>query len=305
MTKAPALVVMAAGMGSRYGGLKQIDPISPQGEVILDFSIYDARRAGFEKFVLIIKRELEADFEEVIGRRLRHQVPLAYAYQELEDLPEGFFVPSGRQKPWGTSHAVRAARGHIDGPFAVINADDFYGADAFRAMFGFLSSRQNPGGIPQYAMVGYKLGNTLTDHGSVARGCCRAEGDTLVEIHERTNIIKKDGAAAFSEDAGATWHPLALDIPVSMQFFGFTPDFFDINEKHFKSFLRLPAPDPLKNECYLPWVVGQAVTAGEARVRILPSHDHWFGVTYPQDKPYVVESVAGLRRAGAYPEALW
>lgn len=305
MPQAPALVVMAAGLGSRYGGLKQMDSISPEGEVLLDFSVYDALMAGFQKIVLVIKHELEDEFEERVGKRLRRCVDIQYAFQDINDLPQGFKVPEGRRKPWGTSHAVRAARHLITEPFAVINADDFYGADAFRVMHSFLTTPKNPLEPSSFSMVGYRLGNTLTDYGSVARGVCRVEGDYLAEIHERTKIIKKEGGAAFSEDGGFSWHPLSLDTTVSMQFFGFSPEFFTLNEKYFSRFLEASSADPLQSECYLPWVVGQIVDAGDATVKILHSEDRWFGVTYPEDKPMVEKSIEKLRWEGVYPPGLW
>ncbi len=304
MNNAPTLVVMAAGMGSRFGGLKQIAPITENGEVILDFSVFDAQRAGFGDVIFVIKKELEPDFEQAIGTRLRQHINIRYAYQELSDIPSGFSIPDGRVKPWGTAHAVRSVRGMVDGPFAVINADDFYGMDAFRAMAEALAAPQK-GPVPEYAMVGYRLGNTLTDYGSVARGVCRVENDLLQEIQERTNIVKKDGAAAFSQDNGETWHPLGLDTIVSMQFFGFQPDFIPLCEAYFLEFLRSPMPDPLKSECFLPGLVGEVLQKGQAVMRVLPSSGQWFGVTYAEDKPMVKQSIAKLRAQGAYPPSLW
>ena len=301
MKKAPTLLVMAAGMGSRYGGLKQLDPVSPNGEFILDFSVYDALRAGFGDVVLVIKRALHDDFEQTVGARLKKHAKITYAYQDMDDLPAGFSIPEGREKPWGTAHAVRAARSVIDRPFAVINADDFYGADAFRVMCDYLSSEAAPG---KSAMVGYELGNTLTDHGSVARGICSVENGLLTGIVERTRIEKRDGAAAFTVDDGATWHPLTLDTIVSMQFFGFDSSFISFVDEQFDDFLQ-NLSNPLKEEFLLPTMVGDAIDAGQCALRVLHSADKWFGVTYAQDKPMVVESIARLRESGKYPESLW
>ncbi|MCL2083599.1 MAG: sugar phosphate nucleotidyltransferase [Oscillospiraceae bacterium] len=304
MNKAPALVVLAAGMGSRYGGLKQIDPIAENGEVILDFSVYDALRAGFNEIILIIKKEIEADFEQAVGSRLRRQVDIKYAYQALNDIAPEFLVPPGRAKPWGTAHAVLAVKDMVSGPFAVINADDFYGAGAFRVMSEHLSIKKTEG-IPEYCMVGYRLGNTLTDHGSVARGVCQVKNGFLSEIQEHTNIIKKDSGASFSTDGGVTWQPIDPDAPVSMQFFGFYPTFFPLCDRYFCDFLRSESTDTLKGECYLPWVVGQTIKNNESRVKVLQSDGNWFGVTHAKDKPAVIESIADLRRQGEYPPSLW
>lgn len=301
MSKAPALLVMAAGMGSRYGGFKQLDPVSPHGEFILDYSVYDALRAGFGDIILVIKRTLRDEFEETVGARLKRHANVLYAYQDMNDLPAGAILPEGRVKPWGTAHAVRAARDVIEGPFAVINADDFYGASAFRVMREFLSGECSP---RTYAMVGYTLGNTLTDHGTVARGICSVRDDCLTGIVERTKIAKRDGAAAFTLDDGQTWSPLGLDTIVSMQFFGFAKSFLPFIESRFSDFLK-NLSDPLKEEFLLPTVVGDAIAEGRTDMRVLRSPDRWFGVTYAQDKPAVVEAIARLHAEGAYPEALW
>ncbi|MDR1692690.1 MAG: NTP transferase domain-containing protein [Oscillospiraceae bacterium] len=292
----PTLVVMAAGMGSRFGGAKQMEPISEHGEALLDFSVYDALRAGFGKIVIVIKKAIEADFEEAVGARLRRQADVVYAYQELTDLPGGRVPPEGRVKPWGTGQAVLAARRAVgDVPFAVINADDFYGRDAFAVMAEFLSD--SPTG---YAMVGYRLGNTLSEHGSVARGVCSTENGFLTALTERTKIVKTPDGAAYTED-GETWVPLPLDTIVSMQLFGFLPDFFGHLETGFETFLR-NNPDPLKGEFFLPKRVGELISQGQATLRVLESADKWFGVTYREDKPAVVAAIAALRAGGAYPD---
>ncbi|MDR0293131.1 MAG: nucleotidyltransferase [Oscillospiraceae bacterium] len=296
----PSLVVMAAGMGSRFGGLKQMEPVTGRGEVLLDFSIYDALDAGFESVILIIKRAIERDFEEKVGRRLRRQAGVRYVYQELDDLPDGRRPPEGREKPWGTGQAVLAARGAVDTPFAVINADDYYGKSAFSVMADFLR-----GGVTasDYAMVGYRLGNTLTEYGAVARGVCEVKDGFLRGLTERTKIIKREGDAAYSED-GENWRALPLDTVVSMQMFGFHPDVFALLDEGFRDFLASPF-DPMKGEYLLPARIGELVTGGRVSMRVLDSPDRWFGVTYRQDKPAVVRAITELRERGIYPRSLW
>lgn len=301
MGSKPALAVMAAGMGSRYGGLKQMDPVTENGEVLLDFSVYDALRAGFEKIVLIIKHEIERDFDEMVGKKLRKQCDIVYAYQELNDVPIPVLSSSAeRKKPWGTGHAVLAARNVIDTPFAVINADDYYGKSAFEVMAGFLRESASE---QDYAMVGYQLGNTLTDHGSVARGICTVENGFLRGLTERTKIIKRENDAAFTED-GENWSPLPFDTTVSMQMFGFHPSVFKYLADGFNDFLTSPF-DPLKGEYLLPSRIGELVSKDIVTLRVLESPDRWFGVTYKEDKPAVVEAIRKLREKGVYPENLW
>lgn len=303
----PVLVVMAAGMGSRYGGLKQIDPVGPNGELIIDYSIFDARRAGFDTVVFVIKPELEGAFRAAIGDRLSRYMKVEYAFQELKDLPAGYTVPEGREKPWGTCHAVLAARKLVDGPFAVINADDYYGPEAFQAIYDYLSANPDEGGVYQYAMVGYRLGNTVTENGTVARGVCEEdENGFLCQITERTHIAKDGDNARYTEDGGATWTALAGDTVVSMNLWGFTRSFMDEAKVEFPAFLRRTlVEDPLKGEYFLPAVVADLIGGGKARVKVLRSGDRWYGVTYPQDKPVVVDALARMTRDGRYPAPLW
>ena len=302
--KKPVLVIMAAGMGSRYGGLKQIDPMDEHGNLIIDYSIYDAVRAGFEKVVFIIKKENEAEFMEVIGNRIGKQVEAVYAYQDLTDLPEGFFVPEGRKKPWGTGQAVLSCKELVDGPFALINADDFYGAGAFRTIYQFL---ENSSEEDRFAMVGYVLENTLTDYGHVARGVCVTDAPgRLVEIHERTQIEKKENGAAYTEDGGATWIPIPAGSTVSMNLWGFTPRIFAALEEGFPKFLSENLEkNPLKCEYFLPSAVEALLKEGKASVEVLHSYDRWYGVTYREDKETVVRAIRALKEKGLYPEKLW
>lgn len=303
----PVLVVMAAGMGSRYGGLKQVDPVGPHGELIIDYSIFDARRAGFETVVFVIKHQIEDTFKSSIGDRLSQVMDVRYAFQELDDLPPGYAVPPARVKPWGTCHAVLAARHMVDGPFAVINADDYYGPDAFRVMYDYLLSHPDGDGLYEYAMVGYFLGNTVTEHGHVARGICQEDaGHYLQEVVERTHIEKAGGHARFTEDGGQTFQPLAGDTIVSMNLWGFTQSFLQESQARFPAFLdRALAQDPEKREYFLPSVVSQLIGEGKARVKVLRSHDKWHGVTYQQDKPLVVQAIAAKTAQGLYPAPLW
>ena len=302
----PVLVVMAAGMGSRYGGLKQVDPVGSHGQLIIDYSIYDAHRAGFDTVVFVIKRELEETFRSSIGDRLSRVMEVRYAYQELADLPEGYAVPGGRVKPWGTCHAVLAARHVVDGPFAVINSDDYYGPEAFRAIYDYLLSHPD-GDRYEYAMVGYLLGNTVTEHGHVARGvCAEDENHYLRQVTEHTHIEKDGDHARFTEDGGATWSVLPGDAIGSMNLWGFTPSFLREAQSRFPAFLeRALAEQPEKGEYFLPSVVSQLIDEGKARVRVLRSHDRWYGVTYKEDKPTVVQAIAAMTQRGLYPEQLW
>jgi UTP-glucose-1-phosphate uridylyltransferase len=296
----PTLLVMAAGMGSRFGGLKQMEPVTENGEVLLDFSVYDALQAGFGKIVIVIKKAIERDFEEMVGSKLRRQADVVYAYQELDDLPDGKIPPPGRVKPWGTGQAVLAAKEKIHEPFAVINADDYYGKSAFSVMAEFLTD-----GVTEnsYGMVGYRLGNTLSDHGSVARGVCEVEKGYLKGMVERTKIIKKENNAAFTED-GRTWTALPFEVIVSMQCFGFHPSFFAHLDEGFSSFFASPF-DPMKGEYLLPGRVGDLLRSGRVSMKVLNSPDRWFGVTYKEDKPAVVAAITGLRERGVYPCRLW
>lgn len=305
--KKPVLVVMAAGMGSRYGGLKQLDPVSGHGQLIIDYSLYDARRAGFETVVFVIKREHEQDFRASVGDRLGKVMEVKYAYQELGDLPKGYAVPEGRVKPWGTCHAILAARHVVDGPFAVINSDDYYGPEAFREIYDYLSGHADSPQVYEYCMVGYLLGNTVTEHGSVARGVCVEDGEHfLTSVTERTRIEKDGADARYTEDGGETWNALPGDTIVSMNLFGFTGSFLAEAWSRFPAFLdEIQETNPTKGEYFLPSVVSQLISEGKARVKVLRSHDRWYGVTYQADKPVVVAAVADMTRRGLYPNDLW
>ena len=301
--KKPILVIMAAGMGSRYGGLKQMDPIGGHGQVILDYSIYDARRAGFETVVFVIKHEIEADFKQRVGARAERYMDVRYAFQRMGDLPEGYSIPGGRVKPWGTAQAALAARPFVDGPFAIINADDYYGRSAFQTIYGHLCA--HPDG-DEYAMVAYRLENTVTDYGHVARGVCQVGADGyLTGIVERTHI-EKGPPPRFTEDGGESWSVLPGDTMVSMNFWGFTPSLLDQARARFPDFLdRALAENPLKAEYLLPTLVGQLIQEGQARVRALSSRDKWYGVTYQEDKPAVAAAIARMTAEGLYPDNLW
>lgn len=333
--KKPVLVIMAAGMGSRYGGLKQIDPIDDERHIIMDFSIYDARRAGFEEVIFIIKRENEQLFREAVGDRVSKTMKVRYVFQEIDDLPDGFTVPEGRQKPWGTGHAVLSARNVIHGPFAVINADDYYGVEAFRKVYDFLmaeascadpgqapaeascadsgqtpagescadSGRKVPASAAEYVMAGYLLKNTLTDNGSVARGVCETDDSGyLTSITERTKIIRTQDGAAYTEDDGSTWIPVSGDSVVSMNMWGFPESFLAELENRFPLFLAEGLrTNPIKCEYFLPFVVNDLMAEGKAAVKVLTVHDVWHGVTYAEDKPQVVAAIQALKEAGIYP----
>ena len=297
----PVLVIMAAGMGSRNGGLKQIDTIDAQGHIIMDFSIYDAKLAGFEKVVFIIKKENLEVFKEVIGDRVAEKMEVSYVFQELDNLPEGYALPEGRVKPWGTGHAVLSAIDAIDGPLAVINADDYYGREAFAKIYDFLASNEDDDKY-RYAMVGYVLENTLTDHGHVARGVCVTdENNFLTGINERTKIAKRDGGAAYTED-DETWVPLPLDCTVSMNMWGFSKSLLEELNAQFPAFLDegLKA-NPMKCEFFLPTVVNNLIDADRATVTVLTSADKWYGVTYKEDKEVVVEAIRKMEEDGKYP----
>ncbi len=301
----PVLVIMAAGMGSRYGGLKQLDPVGSHGQLIIDYSIYDAKRAGFETVVFVIKPEIEADFKEAIGDRVSKVMDVKYAYQLKEDLPEGYSVPAGRTKPWGTAHAALAARNIVDGPFAVINADDYYGPEAYQEIYNYLSTHQD-GDMYEYVMVGYLLKNTVTENGTVARGVCEETADHfLTQVTERTKIEKGE-PPRYTEDDGATWTDLSADTIVSMNMWGFTRSFLDEALARFPAFLdKTLAENPEKGEYFLPTVVSQLIDEGKARVKVLRSEDKWYGVTYREDKPTVVAAISEKTAAGLYPDRLW
>ena len=299
----PSLVIMAAGMGSRFGGNKQIAPVDDAGHIIIDFSIYDAVRAGFGRVVCVIKPEMEADFHRAIGERIARRVDLRYAYQTLDAVPAGFTVPEGRQKPWGTGHAVLCALDQIDGPFAVINADDFYGAGAIRAAGEFLAA---PGDIHEHAMVGYNIENTLTENGTVSRGVCAGCEGYLTDITERTTIEAREGGAAFTEDGGATWTFIPAGTPVSMNLWAFREGILEAFPRMFADFLKNDVPsNPLKAEFFLPNVPKALIASGGARVRLLNTDERWYGMTYRQDADKVRAAIAGMKARGLYPEKLW
>lgn len=303
----PVLVVMAAGMGSRYGGLKQVDPVGNHGQLIIDYSIYDAKRAGFETVVFVIKKAIEETFKGAIGNRLSKVMDVKYAYQELDDLPEGYSVPDERVKPWGTCHAILAARKVVDGPFAVINADDYYGPEAFKEIYDYLLTHPDSPDTYEFAMVGYLLGNTVTEHGHVARGICvEDEGNYLQSVTERTHIEKVGDDARFTEDDGKTWTPVSGGTIVSMNLWGFTKSFLAEAGDRFPAFLDdALKTNPLKGEYFLPSVVSALIDEGKARVKVLRSHDKWYGVTYHEDKPVVVAAIAAKTADGTYPDNLW
>lgn len=304
--KKPVLIIMAAGMGSRYGGLKQIDPVDEQGHIIMDFSIYDAVKAGFEKVIFIIKKENERDFKEKIGDRLERRIQVEYVYQDMKNLPDGFTVPEGRVKPWGTAHAVLSCLPVVDGPFAVINADDYYGQQAFQMIYDYLASHGDTDRY-QYTMVGYMLENTLTENGHVARGVCETdENGKLTKITERVRIEKHDNGPAYTEDDGATWTSLPGDTVVSMNMWGFTESMLPEIRDRFAAFLKENLPkNPLKCEYFLPFVVDELIREDMAEVTVLKSRDRWYGVTYREDKPVVVKAIQDLKDKGLYPQGLW
>ena len=310
--KKPVLIIMAAGMGSRYGGLKQIDPVDEQGHIIMDFSLYDAVKAGFEKVIFILKRENEADFKEVIGDRISKVMQVEYVFQDTADLPAGFQMPEGRKKPWGTGHAVLSARKQVDGPFVVINADDYYGRSAFSQIYDYLtadrSGEAGKEGKYDYTMVGYVLENTLTENGHVARGVCVTdEKNFLTDINERTRIERRaDGTAAYTEDEGATWTTIPAGSIVSMNLWGFSASLLKELKEIFPKFLEANmASNPLKCEFFLPSVVNELLDEGKATVEVLESADRWYGVTYKEDKEFVVNAIKGLKDSGLYPQHLW
>ncbi len=306
MSRKPILVIMAAGMGSRYGGLKQIDPVDTYGNKIIDFSIFDAVQAGFEKVIFIIKKAIEKEFKENIGDRVAVHVKVEYIFQELNKLPKGYQVPEGRVKPWGTGHAILCCRDVIDGPFAVINADDYYGKSAFESIYNQLT-KVSDGEKYQYTMVGYKLYNTLTENGHVARGVCTIdEAGKLVDIHERTRIEKHGDLAEFTEDGGTAWTELGEETIVSMNMWGFTESILKELDERFAAFLdRELSVNPVKCEYFLPFVVDELLKEDKAEVSVLKSVDRWYGVTYKEDKEMVVNAIKRLKKSGVYPEKLW
>lgn len=298
----PILVIMAAGMGSRFGSLKQITPVDQEGHKIIDFSLYDARRAGFGKVVFIIKKAIDGDFRQAVGARMEQYFDVRYVYQELDKLPPGFSVPEGRVKPWGTAHAIACAAPAIDGPFAVLNADDYYGSAALRTIFDFLKQERGPG---EHAMVGYLLRNTVTEHGSVSRGVCQVEGGFLQDIVERTRIERRGDAIACTED-GVHWTALPQETVVSMNLWGFQREILDQFTGRFPDFLRGNLDEnPLKCEYFLPAVANAQLKEGLGTVRVLPTDDVWHGVTYAEDLEQVKQAMAQMKADGLYPQRLW
>ncbi len=302
----PVLVIMAAGMGSRYGGLKQIDPVGTHGEKIIDFSLFDAKRAGFKKALFIIKEELLPDFQEAVFQKASQYLEIDWVFQKLEDVPEGVTVPEGRVKPWGTGHAaLTAARVLGDAPYAVINADDFYGREAFEKIYQFLKNAKD-GEKLNFAMVGYYLKNTVTENGYVSRGVCQTENGMLQSITERTHIEKRGDGIAFTEDDGKTWAALSPDAVVSMNLWGFTPGFTAALETDFRRFFCEDVPkNPEKAEFFLPFVVNDLLAQDKAQVTVLSSADKWYGVTYKEDKETVVNAIRSMTESGVYPAPLW
>lgn len=303
--KKTQLVIMAAGLGSRYGGMKQMDPVDKQGHFIIDYSIFDAVRAGFDEIVCIVKPENEQAFRDTVGKRVGGKAKLIFAHQRPDILPEGFEIPEGRVKPWGTAHAVLCAKGVIDAPFSVINADDFYGASAFRTIHDFLVSDRPD---TDSAMVGYRVENTLTENGHVARGVCQMDenGECLTGVVERTHIEPREGGAAYTEDDGKTFVFLPAGTIVSMNLWGFHPAILNEIEERFPAFLRENLPkNPLKCEYFLPLIPNQLIEEGKGRVFVLPTHEKWHGITYHEDMPRVQASIQAMKDAGLYPENLW
>lgn len=306
MTKEPILLILAAGMGSRYGGLKQMDPVGPSGEVILDYSIFDARRAGFRRVIFLIKHEIEEDFKRMVGARLEKYMEVRYAFQEISMIPAPFTLPKDRTKPWGTGHAVLCCKDLIDAPFAVINADDYYGVAAFQTAYDALKGLRDEEGRARYMMVGYHVENTLSDNGHVSRGVCTVDGDGhLADVRERTHIIKTTDGPLYTED-GETYRRIPEGTLVSMNMWGFTPSFVAALEADFPRFLARALRDhPQKAEFYLPSEVSDMIQRGNAVVDVLSSRDVWHGVTYQEDKPLVIAALRQLSEAGLYPTPLW
>ena len=304
--KTPVLVIMAAGMGSRFGGLKQIEPVSDKGEIILDFSLYDAVMTGFKKVIFVIKKENEDAFRELIDSRAGKYIDVEYAFQAIDDLPEGYRVPEGREKPWGTGHAVLAARDLVDAPFAVINADDYYGPGAFQTMYSFLENAEDNDKY-QFCMVGFQIENTLTENGYVSRGVCQLSDEGyLTDITERTKIQWQDDKIVFTEDDGTTWQELPRGTSVSMNFWGFTSSMMKELKERFPAFLdKAVVENPMKGESFLPGVVDQLIQEGKAEVKVLNSMDRWYGVTYKEDKESVVDALQSMKDKGEYPDVLW
>ncbi len=302
----PVLVIMAAGMGSRYGGLKQIDPIDDKGQIIMDFSIFDAKEAGFEKVVFIIKKENLSLFRECVGDKVSKHMKVTYVFQETADLPKGYEVPADRVKPWGTGQAVLSCRDAVKGPFAVINADDYYGKEAFQLIYNYLLENEDDDKY-RYTMVGYQLKNTVTENGHVARGVCEIDSKgKLLEVNERVRIEKHAAGIEYSEDDGTSWTSLDDDAVVSMNMWGFSRSMIDELEERFPAFLDVAIKEnPLKAEFFLPSVITELLQEGKAEVEVLTSKDKWHGVTYKEDKPIVVAALQKMKDDGKYPDILY
>ncbi|WOO40718.1 nucleotidyltransferase family protein [Rubellicoccus peritrichatus] len=298
----PTLLVLAAGMGSRYGGLKQMDPMGPNGETMLDYSVYDAIRAGFDRVVFVIRRDFEADFKQQVGSRFAGKIDVDYAFQDLSDLPEGFSIPEGRTKPWGTAHAILAARNVVHAPFAAINADDFYGRDAYAQIAHYFESLETPEAL-HLCMVGYNLEKTLSDHGTVNRGVCSTENGLLINVEEYTEIGHSSEKGLTGKNLTGNEVAVSPDSSVSMNFWGFTPPIFEHLTEAFVAFLKERGSE-MKSECYIPTVVDDLIKAGVAPCPVLETSSPWFGVTYPDDKPNVVASIEKLIEAEDYPQSL-
>ncbi|HAF60430.1 MAG TPA: nucleotidyltransferase [Clostridiales bacterium UBA9856] len=305
MNHKPALVIMAAGIGSRFGGLKQLAPVGKNGEPIIKFSLYDAMEAGFKKVVFIIKKEIDADFRTLIGDPVSRHMEIEYVYQELDKLPPGFAIPEGRVKPWGTGHAVLCAKDVLDGPFAVINADDYYGKDAFRVIYNRLLTQRDDE-LYRFSMVGYLIENTLTEHGSVTRGVCQTDGGFLTAIDERLRIEKHGNLIEYTEDDSKTWTKIEPGTIVSMNLWGFTQGILSELETGFPAFLRQALKEnPLKGEYLLPRIVNDLVRDNKATVEVLHSKDKWYGITYKEDLPAVAAAIQAMQEEGKYPEVLF
>ena len=304
--KKPVLVVLAAGMGSRYGGLKQMDPVDSQGHTLLDFSVFDAKRAGFERVVFIIKHAIEEDFKRLVGDRIAPFMKVDYVFQENDRIPEGYAVPEGRVKPFGTGHALLCCKDVVEEPFAVINADDYYGPEAFAMLYDYLMTHEDDE-VYRYVMVGFHIENTITENGHVARGICQVDKEHhLTDITERTRIEKKGEGAAYTTDEGNTWHPIPDHTPVSMNCWGFTPGFLQELENRFPAFLDKELENnPLKCEYFLPAVVSQLLEEEKAVVKVLESGEKWYGVTYQEDKSAVMSAIQEMKDRNLYPEILW
>ena len=299
----PTLFVLAAGMGSRYGGLTQLDGLGPNGETIMDYSIFDAIRGGFGKIVFVIRRDFEQDFRDKVLSKYEGHIPTELTFQAIDDLPEGFTCPEDRTKPWGTNHAVLMGKSVINEPFAVINADDFYGRDAFAVMGKWLSELPE-GSEGKYSMVGFRVCNTLSDNGTVARGvCAKNDAEMLTAVVERTEIMRVDGVISYKDENGE-WQPVGEETPVSMNFWGFTPDYFKYSEAQFVDFLKENIDKP-KSEFFIPLVVDTLINSGKATCEVLDTTAKWFGVTYAADRPGTVEKIQALVDAGEYPNKLF